>query len=185
MSNVQIALNSMASGAALRLVRVHTLPSGQADRQPQSTGSMAAAATYLGQFYSTSLSMGRTEAANDLHFDAAVCCVMREKHIVATPIAGRNGTIKELVQADDYDIELQLDLICTDDRYPEQQLRELVDMADANAEVYLDSDFLRIFDIDRAVVQSIEVQQATHSNVQRVLLHLKSDDAYNVAVRPI
>lgn len=186
MSNVQIAINSIARSTATRLVRVYQLPDGEQQRSPQSAAGNGTAARALeGRFYSTSLRLGRTEAANDISLSSALCRVSRQKTIVATAIAGQNGTVKELVQAGDYEIELMLDIIAEADEYPEAEVRALVELANANAELYLDSAFLRIFDIDRAVVQSIELQQATHANVQPIAIQLLSDDPYDVSAKAI
>ena len=104
------------------------------------------------------------------------------KTIVSTAIAGRDGTVKELISAHDYDIEITFSLINSEDEYPAEALRLLSDLARENSTVYIDSAFLRLFDIDRVVVKEMEINQATYGNTQDVTLKLDSDNDYEVEV---
>ncbi len=119
---------------------------------------------------------------NDILIKTAVCKVTMTKNIVATAIAGRNGTVKELISAKDHEIEVTFTLINSEDEYPAEALRLLSDLARENSAVYVDSAFLRLFDIDRVVVEKLELTQSTYGNTQEVVLTLQSDNDYEVEV---
>ena len=123
-----------------------------------------------------------TETADDITIKSAVCKVTLKKTIVSTAIAGRDGTVKECISAQDYEIEASFALINTVDEYPAEAMRRLSDLARKNSAVYIDSAFLRLFDIDRAVVTAMEVSQETYGNTQSVTLKLDSDNDYEVEV---
>ena len=105
-----------------------------------------------------------------------------KKTIVSTAIAGRDGTVKECISTQDHEIEASFALINTVDEYPAEAMRRLSDLARKNSAVYIDSAFLRLFDIDRAVVTTMEVSQETYGNTQSVTLKLDSDNDYEVEV---
>lgn len=107
---------------------------------------------------------------------------MRKKTIVETAIAGRNGTVKESVSAQDYEVDVTFTLISAADEYPDEAMRRLASLADENSAVYVDSAFLRLFDIDRAVITELTVEQETYGNTQEVTMKLTSDDDYEVEV---
>lgn len=181
MSTPRLIINGLASHFKGRLARYSDLPDAPA-RAPQARVPGAA----LGRYYDTDLRLGLTEAADDLLITSAVCRVTLKKNVVATVIAGRDGTVKELVSAADFEVEVTITLLSDADQYPDQVLRALSDLARANSPVHVDSAFLRLFDIDRAVVKELEVSQQTWGNTQEVTLKMDSDDDYDVEVgRPI
>lgn len=101
---------------------------------------------------------------------------------VTTAVTGRDGTVKECISANDYEIEVTFTLISTADEYPAEAMRQLAALARENSAVYVDSEFLRLFDIDRMVITEMEVNQETYGNTQTVKLKFDSDDEYDVAV---
>ncbi len=180
MPTPRLIINGLASHLKGRLAAVRDLPQAPA-RAPRAAGPGAD----LGRYYDADLRLGLTEAADDILITSAVCRVTLRKTIVQTAIAGRDGTVKELVAADDFEIEAAITLLADDDQYPAQALRALADLARANGPVHVDSAFLRLFDIDRAVVTELEVCQQTWGNTQEVKLLMVSDDDYEVeAGRP-
>ncbi|MBE6339799.1 MAG: hypothetical protein E7069_03535 [Bacteroidales bacterium] len=184
------SLRLVTTGAAShfkgRLVQTHTLQTDSQARDVQTAadGSVGVVPrdSYLGRYYNTDLSLGLTETADDVLITSAVCKVTMAKNIVSTAIAGRDGTVKEMISAQDYEIEVTFSLINTEDEYPADAMRQLSELARENSAVYIDSAFLRIFDIDRVVVEKMEIDQATYGNTQEVVMTLKSDDDYEVEV---
>lgn len=97
-------------------------------------------------------------------------------------VTGRDGTVKECISANDYEIEVTFTLISTADEYPAEAMRQPAALARENSAVYVDSEFLSLFDIDRMVITEMEVNQETYGNTQTVKLKFDSDDEYDVAV---
>lgn len=180
---MNLIINGLASHFAKRLVRTHDLPqSPQRDNLAEANGVGVSPRNYEGAYYNTDLSLGTTETAQDITIKSAVCTVTMTKQIVSTPITGRDGTVKELISTDDYEISVSFALMSDSDEYPEEAMRALVALAKEKQSLYVDSDFLRIFDIDRVTVVDLKLDQATYGNVQDVTLTLKSDDDYEVMV---
>lgn len=184
--SLRLVINGMASHFKGRFFTSHSLPVQDSPTDIRTTpdGSVGVAPreAYEGRYYDTDLSLGLTETADDILIKSAVCKVTLRKTIVSTAIAGRDGTVKELISAHDYDIEITFSLINSEDEYPAEALRLLSDLARENSTVYIDSAFLRLFDIDRVVVKEMEINQATYGNTQDVTLKLDSDNDYEVEV---
>lgn len=180
--SMTLVINGLASHFKGRAVVTRSL-AAQAAATEFSTlaeGGVTPREAYEGRYFDTDLGLGLTETADDIVLTSAVCTVTRKKTIVETAIAGRNGTVKETVSAQDYEIEVTLTLISPSDEYPEEAMRRLATLADENSAVYVDSAFLRLFDIDRAVITELKVVQETYGNTQEVTLTLESDDDYEV-----
>ena len=179
-----IVINGLASHFKGRAVAARDLATQATayDLRTAEEGGVAPREAYEGRYYDTDMGLGLTETADDIVLTSAVCTVTRKKTIVETAIAGRNGTVKESISASDYEIEVTLTLISSTDEYPEEAMRRLASLADEKSAVYVDSAFLRLFDIDRAVITDLEVSQETYGNTQEVKLKLTSDEDYEVEV---
>lgn len=179
-----LVINGLASHFKGRAVMTRDLAAQATayDLQTVEGGGVTPREAYEGRYYDTDMGLGLTETADDIVLTSAVCSVSRKKTIVETAIAGRNGTVKEAVSAQDYEIDVTLTLISTADEYPEEGMRRLASLADERSAVYVDSAFLRLFDIDRAVITELKVEQETYGNTQEVTLKLVSDEDYEVEV---
>lgn len=184
-AGVRLVINGLASHFKGRFFRVHQLEEKEGATDvatiTETTG-VVPASLYTGKYYETDLSLGLTEAADDITIKSAVCKVTLTKQVVETAITGRDGTVKELISANDFEVEATVTLINTVDEYPADAMRTLSDLARKSSSVYVDSEFLRLFDIDRAVVSEMTVDQSTEGNTQEVKLTLKSDEDYEVEV---
>ena len=182
----KLVINGLASHFKGRLIASRPLPTPcgatPIGTTPDGSVGVAPREAYEGRYYDTELSLGLTETADDILIKTAVCKVTMTKNIVATAIAGRDGTVKELISAKDHEIEVTFTLINSEDEYPAEALRLLSDLARENSAVYVDSAFLRLFDIDRVVVEKLELTQSTYGNTQEVVLTLQSDNDYEVEV---
>ena len=89
------------------------------------------------------------------------------KNIVTTAMQGRDGTIKEYVANDDYQITLEAGIDSylgneqTDKRfeYPAEQLQELIQILQLPSELAVESDFLNLFKIYSVVVTQFNLTQ--------------------------
>lgn len=127
----------------------------------------------------------RTQEGRTLVINDAVCAISRAKNIVSTQMVGMDGTVKEYINEDDYQLNIVVGVVAVRDgvivdEYPEEGLRELRAFFDEKASISVHSAFLEIFGIGSIVIKSFSVSQDTASNYQSVSISAVSDDEYNV-----
>lgn len=127
----------------------------------------------------------RNQDGRTLYFPDAVASVRRENRIVQTAIAGMDGTVKEYVNAGDWQLELVLGIQSSEggritDEYPDYELHNLMRLLDDNRPLRVHSPFLEIFGIDMIAVKSVGASQATESNYQTVNVSAVSDKDYTI-----
>lgn len=144
---------------------------------------------WLGEPTLTSLALKLKETTITL-----VECVMtvtQEKNIVATALQGRNGTIKEYISDGDYQIEVAASVqlpteaggFAPPDQYPISELRNILEMFRKAESIEVQNDFLQLFGVESAVIQSYSFEQQTHSNRQMFQATLLSDSAYEIKLK--
>ena len=115
----------------------------------------------------------------------AVAAVSRENRIVSTALTGRDGTVKEYINAGDWAVNLVVgvqpvrDGVITDD-YPADELRELRQLLDVKSAIEVHSEFLAIFDITKIVIKSYAATQMTEANYQAISISAASDEDYEI-----
>lgn len=107
--------------------------------------------------------------------------VQLQNTIVSTALAGRRGTVKEFIKAEDYKIIISGQLINTylgkPTAYPVEQLRTLVSLMQAEDAIEVSSAYLGFFDVSKVVLRSFTMnQEPKYLNVQPFKLELLSDD---------
>lgn len=113
------------------------------------------------------------------------------KNIVTTALQGKNGTIKEYINNDDYQITLEaavdnyLGNETSDARfdYPKDKVSELIKMLQTPDELNISSVFLSLFKIESVVVKEFSMTQETHSNRQSISIQLLSDEPYEIKLK--
>lgn len=125
------------------------------------------------------------ESGERLVMNDAVVAITRKKNVVTTSMVGMDGTVKEHINMDDYQISIAVGVQAMHDgiivdEYPEEGLRQLRSFFDVNEAIYVQSSFLDIFDIDKIVITDFSVTQATESNYQEVDISALSDSDYEV-----
>lgn len=125
------------------------------------------------------------EAGERLVMNDAVVAVSRAKNIVTTQMVGRDGTVKEYINAGDYQLNILVGVAAVRDgvivdEYPEDGLRELRAFLDGNTALQVHSAFLDIFDINRVVIKSYSLTQDTASNYQSLTISAISDEEYTI-----
>ena len=124
-------------------------------------------------------------------FHECLFTINRPKNIVTTAMQGRDGTIKEYVANDDYQITLEA---CIDSylgneqsdkrfEYPAEQLEELIQILNFPNELEVTSDFLKLFKIYSVVVTQYNLTQETHTNRQSIQIQLLSDEPYIIKIK--
>lgn len=107
--------------------------------------------------------------------------ITRKNTIVSTALAGRKGTLKEFIKAEDYSIAISGQLINTINgklsAYPVEQLRTLISLMQAEDAIEVSSAYLGFFDVTKVVLSSFTINQdPKYMNVQPFKLELISDD---------
>lgn len=139
----------------------------------------------MGLFYETDLALGKGESADDIIMTDAVCSVSTSKNIVKTALVGLSGTIKEYISQGDYEVSIIVGLVAVEDgkvvdKYPADGVRDLRELLDHTEALYVDSEFLRLFDITRLVIVDYTIEQMTHSNRQIINIRAISDEDFEI-----
>lgn len=111
--------------------------------------------------------------------------ISRQYTIVATPLVGRTGSVKEYVQAEDYQVEITITIGNENQQnpdYPNQELRHLIDFFERNSRESLkvQNEYLQLFSIEMLAIQAQNLSQSTHSNKQQITLSCISDTPYEI-----
>ena len=125
------------------------------------------------------------DSGERLVINDAVVGLSQAKNIVTTQIVGMKGSVKEYVNEGDYSLNIVVGIVAVRDGkivddYPEDGLRELRSFLKEETALSIHSEFLDIFDINKIVVKSFSVVQATESNYQSVSISAISDEEYNI-----
>jgi len=103
--------------------------------------------------------------------------VIKKKH---------RGSIKEYWSQDDYSIDINGMLITpdSDDIYPEDDVRRLRELCEAQTALEIKSPLLNIFDVFRVVVEYFDFYSTKGANTQAYTLKCTSDDLYDLLIEP-
>lgn len=81
--------------------------------------------------------------------------VTRDNTIVKTAVQGRNGTVKEYIAAEDYQIRVQGSIIGNEkDKYPYEQVKAFTELCNHQGTIEVISQYLSIFNIWEMVLKS-------------------------------
>ena len=127
----------------------------------------------------------RLEDGIELNIPDAVVAMTRTKNIVTTQVVGMVGTVKEYISDGDFDINIAVGIQGVEDGkvanvYPKEGLRELRKFLEVDKPISVQSAFFDLFEINRLVVKSYSLTQATESNYQELTISALSDNEYNV-----
>ena len=137
----------------------------------------------------------KTKITKEIIIKECLVTINQEKNIVATPIDGRVGTIKEYISDGDFQITLDvgisndIDFYDVDNNtkhqeYPADKIKAFIDLLKVGESLIVDNWFLKQFKVYNITIQSYSLQQETHSNRQFISVKCLSDDAYEIkAVR--
>lgn len=137
-----------------------------------------------GRYALCTLTLRREDGA-ELEITDAVAAVSRERRIVSTGLVGRDGTVKEYINAGDWAVNIVVGVqalrggVITDD-YPDEEMRHLCEFLEEKKPLEVYSAFLDIFDITKIVIKSYSATQATESNYQAVSISAVSDEDYDI-----
>lgn len=116
----------------------------------------------------------------------AVMTISGKKTIVETALTGAKGTIKELISVDDYNLSIAGVLCNPDGVYPEQEIREFMELYNKNEAVSLVSAFTdMIFELgnDKVVLKSISFPPINGcEEMQAVKIECVSDAPFELII---
>jgi len=103
--------------------------------------------------------------------------VSQTKNIITTPIAGRNGTVKEYISDGDFNINIKGVLTAPNGVYPKNEVDNLINILRAPQSIKISSWFLSMFGIYDAVVSDFNIVQIEGSqSYQPFQINLMSDE---------
>lgn len=110
-----------------------------------------------GQISYYDMAKQRTINIPKMTLEIALCTVTKNIMVVKTPIAGRNGTVKQYINLGDYDVQIRgVFTSQTPDSRPDLLIRQLHDITNSTAEVNVASNFLNLFGIQSLVFERCE-----------------------------
>lgn len=117
--------------------------------------------------------------------DTVLIDVSRPKHLVETAVAGRDGTVKELVAMGDYSIRIRGVLVNHEGNDPPFELvREIRRIFDVPAAVRAQSRLFELLHIDQVVMKNLELPaRENFINVQPFVIDAVSDTAAELKIR--
>lgn len=103
----------------------------------------------------------------------------RTKNIVSTQINGQSATIKEWINNGDYAITLTIAVTSEGDEYPEQRLKEIINICDINRTLKVENKYLNeILKITRIVITGHKTTPEVWKTNQTIVLDCMSDESY-------
>jgi len=115
---------------------------------------------------------------DNILFDAVKLSITYRKQIIKTAIAGRSGTVKELIGAGDYVITLQGKLYSEDYAYPEDKVEMIKRLTDKDEAIKIENTLTDLLEINSVVIESLDLPTPEKIDIQPFTLKLLSDDEF-------
>lgn len=107
----------------------------------------------------TDFNKNRQVTTDELTLVTVLCTVSRPSIIVKTQINQRNGTVKEYITKDDFQVTINGIIVGTNGRYPEEEVLALRRIADAPVPIPVVSRFLNGMEIYNLVFEDCPMPQ--------------------------
>lgn len=107
----------------------------------------------------TDFAQGRQITTDEVRLQTVLCSVSRPSIIVKTQIQGRNGTVKEYISKDDYQISINGIIAGQNGQYPEAESLAVQRMCEAPVPIPVVSRFLNGMGIYNVVVEDYSMPQ--------------------------
>ena len=119
-----------------------------------------------------------------------ILSISGSKSIVKTELQGRRGTVKELINIDDYRITIRGFIVSPDNEYPEQVITDLRKLFERNESLPIESAITDIFLVtpdrggfDEVVIESLEFPEMPGvKNVRPYVMQLVSDEPFDLYI---
>ncbi len=125
---------------------------------------------------------------NEMQLPHPVISVSSRKLIIETPLTERRGTVKELINTEDYDITIKGFIIGNDHEFPEKEVAKLRAIYEKNIPMSIKCPLTDIFLLrpdrsgsDQVVMREIKFPSVTGvKNVRPYELRMVSDEPFNL-----
>lgn len=137
----------------------------------------------FGRSYFMPVSLGATPGARDLELRNPVVKITCRKTIVETAMVNRPGTIKELINTEDYKINIKGIIIREDNKFPLDEIAQLNDYFTMNMVLYIRSKLTDVFLKDGAPVVFTDIawpETVGVENVKAYEINLISDSSFKL-----
>ncbi|MBD3748936.1 MAG: hypothetical protein IE931_05525 [Sphingobacteriales bacterium] len=113
--------------------------------------------------------------------------VSAAKNIVKTPLKGKDGTVKEYINIDDYQITIRGILInYNSDEYPEDLVNSLHQLFKVNQEMQVTTALLNLLDIHNIVITDLKLPEVEgYSNIQPYVISALSDEPVELKIQSV
>lgn len=121
-----------------------------------------------------------------LRIDTVLMTINQPKNIVKTPIAGRNGTVKEYISMGDFALDIRGAIVSQYPLvYPKEDVSLFIELMNLPKQLPVASDFLNLFGIEAIVVESYSIAEKLGSrNEVPFEIQAVSDLAEEIILNP-
>jgi hypothetical protein len=120
---------------------------------------------------------------NEFHIENVILEVRRNKKIVHNKLTGRDGSLKEFISGEDYLVTVNGLLAGEGNKFPYEEVAELVNILNADTALEVESEYLGLFldeDYDLVVQDYRMPQRRGFRNLQPFTINLVSDRPVNL-----
>ena len=110
----------------------------------------------------------------------AVITISTQKKIISTPVTGKSGSIKELVNSEDYKITIKGVIVNQINEYPTDEVEKLHDLFLKEEALEIENEICELLDITNVVIVSFSLPNTGKTNVAAYQFSLLSDDDYTL-----
>ena len=103
---------------------------------------------------------GNSQTWDELTYNAVLITVSQAKKIVKTEISGKNGTVKEYIGLDDYNVQVNGIITGLNGVHPKDEVAQLKKMLDAPVPIKVSCPYLQNLGIVNLVVDTYEIGQS-------------------------
>jgi hypothetical protein len=122
------------------------------------------------------------DGANTVLLESAVISLSRPKNVVVTAVSGRNGTVKEFINAADWEISVQGFLAQKTVGYPFDKVSELNALLEADTVLFVENDVLNNLGIVQIAVTDYKFPKSPFVNVQVYEFTALSDEPIEITL---
>lgn len=133
-----------------------------------------------GSKYNNNLILRTSDGQTEVEFIDVRINITHTNIIAETKLLNRTGTVKEYIQKSDYSITVNGNLIGDDDKFPYDNLEDLIKILNETSNFEVASVLLSAFDIHKVVLKkaTFDQNELKYFNVLPFVISLSSDEDY-------
>ncbi len=125
---------------------------------------------------------GKVVSFSDITLATVLVTISQPKRIIRTEIQGRDGSVKEYIGMDDYQVTVNGIITGTNGTYPFQEVAALHSICKAPVSISVVSAYLQLFDIFNLVIISFDQEPGGYSK-QNFTLNCISDKPVELIIQ--